>query len=100
MAVSTKKLKEQLMERIDKKDLVQVEKVERYIKLVESFRRMNKIIEKEGESVTTINGSQQFTKAHPLIRERNNINAQLLNLEKSFGFENDNEIRRSVADLI
>ena len=34
----------------------------------------------------TDNGPQKFTKAHPLIGERNKINASLLNIEKSFGF--------------
>jgi phage terminase small subunit len=102
MAVSVTKLEKQLMERIDTDDYVQVEKVERYINLVKSFRRINKIIEDEGESVTTENGSQKFTKAHPLIGERNKVNASLLNIEKSFGFEpdNDDDKKRSTDDLI
>jgi hypothetical protein len=86
VSVSITKLKKQLMERIDVDDLVQVEKVERYINLVESFRKINIIIEKEGESITTENGAQRFTKAHPLIGERNKVNASLLSIEKSFGF--------------
>jgi phage terminase small subunit len=86
VSVAIVKLKKQLMERIDKDDLVQVEKVERYINLVESFRKINTVIEREGESITTENGSQRFTKAHPLIGERNKINASLLSIEKSFGF--------------
>jgi P27 family predicted phage terminase small subunit len=100
MAVSVKNLQKQLMDKIDVDDLVQVEKVERYISLVESYRRINKIIEKEGESVTTENGSQRFTKAHPLIGERNKVNASLLSIEKSFGFETDDqeEPKRSSAD--
>jgi phage terminase small subunit len=102
MVVSVTKLRKQLMERIDTEDLIQVEKVERYINLVESFRRINKIIEDEGESVVTENGSQRFTKAHPLIGERNKVNASLLNIEKSFGFEPDEpeDNKRSVNDLI
>jgi len=90
VAVSANKLKKQLMARIDEEDLVQVEKVERYINLVKSFREINKTIEKEGESVVTENGSQKFTKAHPLIGERNKVNASLLNIERSFGFEPEN----------
>lgn len=88
MAVAITKLKDQLMDRIDTSDLVQVEKVERYIDLVKSFRRVSKTINKEGESITVQNGSQSFVKAHPLIGERNKINASLLNIEKSFGFGN------------
>ena len=104
MPVSITRLKEQLMSRIDEDDFVQVEKVERYIDLVKSFRKVNKIITKEGESITTENASQRFTKAHPLIGERNKINASLLSIEKSFGFEppedpEDNK-KRSSNDLI
>jgi hypothetical protein len=65
MAVKITELKEQLMNKINLDDLIQVEKVERYIDLVKSFRRVYKIIIKEGESVTTKNGSQSFTKAPP-----------------------------------
>lgn len=83
-------------------DLIQVEKVERYINMVESFRKVNQIIEDEGESVVTENGAQRFTKAHPLIGERNKINASLLNIEKSFGFEpeSEGEKPRSAKDLL
>ncbi|WP_340455159.1 P27 family phage terminase small subunit [Peribacillus butanolivorans] len=100
MAVKITELKEQLMNKINLDDLIQVEKVERYIDLVKSFRRVNKIINKEGESVTTKNGSQSFTKGHPLIGERNKINASLLSIEKSFGFEGEKEIKHSASDLI
>lgn len=85
--VKITKLQEVLMNRIDTEDLVQIEKVERYINMVKSFRRMNTTIRKEGESVSVENGAQKYTKAHPLIAERNKVNAQLLNIEKSFGFE-------------
>lgn len=75
------------MDRINTDDLVEVEKVERYIELVKSFRKINRTISKEGESVVTINGSQRFTKAHPLIGERNKINSQMIALEKSIDFK-------------
>jgi len=101
MAVSIPKLKNQLMERIDTDDLMQVEKVERYIQHVESYRRMDKTIKKEGESTLTVNASQKFIKAHPLLTERNKANASLLSIEKSFGFTPDVEEKaRSADDLI
>ncbi|MEK4305860.1 P27 family phage terminase small subunit [Oceanobacillus sp. FSL K6-0251] len=102
MAVSIPKLKKQLMERIDVDDLMQVEKVERYIQHVESYRRMDATIKKEGESVITVNASQTFVKAHPLLTERNKANAALLSIEKSFGFapEIEEEPTRSADDLI
>lgn len=93
------------MERIDTNDLVQVEKVERYIDLVKSFRRINKTIEKEGESVVTENGSQRFTKAHPLISERNKINAQLIALGKDIEYKiipnsDNNDVDYNASDLL
>lgn len=98
--VSIRQLKIQLMEMIDTEDLVQLEKVERYIDLVKSFRKINKIVAKEGESITTRNGEQSFTKAHPLINERNKINASLLSIEKSFDFKDDNKNKSTISDLI
>ncbi|KFN03845.1 terminase [Bacillus clarus] len=86
MAVSIVKLKEQLMNSIDIEDLVEVEKVERYIDLVKAFRKINKTINKEGESVTVKNGSQVFVKAHPLISERNKINSSLIALGRDIKF--------------
>lgn len=106
MAVSITQLKKQLMERIETDDLVMVEKVERYIDLVKSFRKISKTISKEGESVTTVNGSQKFTKAHPLIGERNKINAQIIALGKDLGLDNrpknttDNQGGYSASDLV
>src|SRR5690625_263529 len=99
MAISITKLKDQLMDRIDTDDFVQVEKVERYIQLVQTFRKLNTIIRKEGESVTTENGSQRFVKAHPLIAERNKINSSLLSIEKSFGFKPSEGKGYSASDL-
>ncbi|WP_356948180.1 P27 family phage terminase small subunit [Fictibacillus fluitans] len=106
MAVNITQLKQQLMDRIDTTDFVQVEKVERYIELVKAFRKINKVINKEGSYVETINGSQKFTKANPLIGERNKISASLLNLEKSFGWNKNKDEekpktkKRDVSDLI
>lgn len=100
MPVALKNLREQLMDRIDSDDLVQVEKVERYMHLVQSFRKVNTAIKKEGESILVENGSQRFTKAHPLIAERNKINASLLSIEKSFGFAPDEKPRFTDDDLL
>jgi hypothetical protein len=106
LAVSITNLKKQLMEWIDTTDLIEVEKVERYIDLVKSFRKISKTINQDGESVTTENGSQKFTKAHPLISERNKINAQLIALGKDIQFVNktknttENQGGYSASDLV
>ncbi|PHG46031.1 P27 family phage terminase small subunit [Bacillus wiedmannii] len=92
MAVSIVRLKEQLMNSIDTTDLVEVEKVERYIDLVKAFRKINKTITKEGESVTIQNGTQVFVKAHPLISERNKINSSLIALGRDIKFVVKNTI--------
>ncbi|HDR5353976.1 TPA: P27 family phage terminase small subunit [Bacillus thuringiensis] len=92
MAVSIIRLKEQLMNSIDTTDLVEVEKVERYIDLVKAFRKINKTITKEGESVTIKNGTQVFVKAHPLISERNKINSSLIALGRDIKFVVKNTI--------
>ncbi len=75
------------MNLIDTDNLTEVDKVERYIDLVQSFRKISKTISDEGETVTTINASQSFTKAHPLITERSKVNASLIALEKAFQFK-------------
>ena len=87
MSVLIEELQQQLMNKIDKQNLVEVEKVERYISLVNSFNRISTTIEEEGETLITENGSQRFTKAHPLIGERNKINTALLSIERSFEFD-------------
>jgi hypothetical protein len=101
MAVKITDLKDQLMKKIDANDLSQVEKVERYIDLVKQFRKIHAIILKEGETVVTINGAQQFIKAHPLLGERNKINSALMNMEKTFKTEDEpKETGPSAQDLI
>src|SRR5699024_161578 len=96
------KLRGQLMEKIDQDKLMEVEKVNRYTENIESYRRMEKIIKKEGASVTTINVTQEFVKAHPLLNEKNKVNASIINIEKSFNFTNTDEekIQRTKNDLI
>ena len=89
------------MKKINVEDVSQVEKVERYIDLVKSFRKINSIISKEGETVVTENGAQRFTKAHPLLAERNKINTSLISMEKSFDFDDSKkDSGPTVEDLI
>lgn len=84
--VGIDKIKDFLMSKIDTSNPVEVEKVGRYLKHVEIFRRMERTIKKEGVSVTTKNGSQRFVKSHPLLNEMNRINSSLLSIEKSLNF--------------
>lgn len=101
MAVKITDLKDQLMKKINADDVSQVEKVERYIDLVKSFRKIHAIILKEGETVVTENGAQRFIKAHPLLGERNKINTSLTNMEKSFNFDEEpKEVAPTSRELI
>jgi hypothetical protein len=88
-SVSITQLKNQLLERVDLEDLVQLEKVERYIELVKTFREMSKSIKKDGDPAAV-------TK---VISERNKINASLLSIEKSFEFK-DGDSKDGLSDLI
>lgn len=87
------------MSKIDNTDPVEVEKVGRYIKHIEMFRRMERTVKKEGVSVTTENGSQKFIKSHPLLNDMNRVNSSLLSIEKSFNFIDDDD-DHSADDLI
>lgn len=86
MVINVSKLQKQLMSRIDTDDLVEVEKVERYISLVKLNRQLDKEIKNEGATVITENGSQRFVKSHPAVNDKMKVNAQLLAIEKSFNF--------------
>lgn len=87
MGVDIKKLKKQLLSKIDQSDLVQVEKVERYINLVKLNDQLDESIKVEGITVVTINGSQRFLKSNPALAEKAKINTALLHIEKSFNFD-------------
>ncbi len=94
------------MSRIDTDDLVEVEKVERYISLVKLNKQLDKDIKREGATVVTENGSQRFVKSHPAVTDKMKVNAQLLAIEKSFNFISEGthppskEEKYSEADLI
>ncbi|WP_243721427.1 P27 family phage terminase small subunit [Macrococcus bovicus] len=83
MTVAISRLREQLEEHIDIDDYQQVEKVERYIELVKMFRKIKAQVNKDGPVVKTVNGSQTFTKSHPLLADMTRINTSLLAIEKT-----------------
>ena len=86
MTKKVKALEKQLLSRIDTDDLMQVEKVERYINLVRVFNQLDEDIKEHGTTVVTQNGSQTFTKINPAVGEKVKISGALLNIEKTFGF--------------
>lgn len=88
------------MANIDKTNPVEVEKVGRYLKHIQMYRRMDRTVKKEGVSVLIKNGRQEFIKAHPLLGEMNKVNAAIINIERSFNFIDDDNKQFSAEDLI
>lgn len=97
MAIKTSEIKKELMGRINKDSAMEVEKVQRYCDFVDVLRELQKKLKEQGVISVTKNGSQEFTKAHPALNEINKINSQLLNIEKSFGFNDDSSITDRVS---
>lgn len=85
--VGVEHIRDYLMSRIDKTNPVETEKVGRYLKHIEMYRRMERTVKEEGVSVTTENASQSFLKAHPLLNEMNKINSSIMNIEKTFNLK-------------
>lgn len=90
------------MSKIDITSPVEVEKVGRYLKHIEMYRRMERTIKKEGVSVTIKNSSQTFVKSHPLLNEMNKVNSSIMNIERTFKFidDDDGKPKYSANDLI
>lgn len=96
-----KVIKDYLLKKIEKDNPVQLEKVTRYLNLLNIFYMLDDNIKEHGTMVETVNASQTFLKANPAVAEKNKINGSLLAIEKSFGF-NKEEIEeiKSPRDLL
>lgn len=69
MKVSLKTLKESMLKDVDETDLFTIEKIDRYITLIQKYRQLITAINKEGITITVNNASQKFTKTHPGISD-------------------------------
>ena len=99
--VGIEHIKVYLMSRIDTTNPVEVEKVGRYLKHIEMYRRMERTVKKEGVSVKIENGSQSFVKSHPLLNEMNKVNSSIMNIERTFNFiDNKGPPKVTAKDLI
>lgn len=85
-AVKITDLEKQLLNRIDSHDLIEVDKVKRYIAIVKQIRRLQAAINKDGVMTTTVNASQEFIKTNPAINELNKLTKTLISLENSIKF--------------
>jgi len=81
-----KALHKQMLERIDQDDLLEVKKVERYIRLLELDVEYDERLKEEKIVVVTENGQQRFLKSHPLLNEKMKLNNQLIALERTINF--------------
>lgn len=81
------KVKKELLKRIDSNDSIQLEKVDRYINLLDIYYKLDEAIEEFGTMITTVNGSQRFTKPNPAIAEKNKINSSLIALGRDLGLD-------------
>lgn len=84
-------IRDYLMSKIDTSNPVEVEKVGRYLKHIEMYRRMDRTVKKEGVSTTVINGAQEYIKSHPLLSEMNRVNSSIMNIERTFNFIGEND---------
>lgn len=102
--VGIDKIKDYLLSRIDTESPVEVEKVGRYLRHIEIYRRMERKVKKEGVSTTVKNASQSFVKSHPLLNEMNKVNSSIMNIERTFNFidegSNESPKKFSASDLI
>ena len=97
MLYTKKKLRDELLSRIDSNSQKELEKVERYLNLVNIYYSLDESIKEQGSMVITENGAQRFLKPNPAISEKNKISTSLLALEKSFVFV-DNDPVKEVPD--
>jgi len=98
--MSVEKIKAQLLSRINTNDLMEVKKVNRYCELLELDIKCQEAIQEEGVSIVIENGSQRFVKSHPSINDRLKLNAQLIALEKSIIFKEEEKEATNGGGLI
>ena len=79
-----RKIRRELMQRIDRKSAVEKEKVDRYISLLDVFYQLDEMITPDNVMVEVKNGNQTYWKSNPAIAEKNRINSALIALEKDF----------------
>ncbi len=100
MKYNIKKLEKELTTKVDTESQKEIEKINRYINLLEIFYELDESIKEDGSMVITENGSQRFLKPNPAIAEKTKINTQLLAIERSFIFIDDNDRPDDGSDLV
>ncbi|MGX0037010.1 terminase small subunit-like protein [Staphylococcus auricularis] len=93
-------LRNYLESQLDMDNQVNVEKVDRYIQLVEVFRELRKAIDEHGYIVKTENASQTFLKPNPALSELNKVSNSINALEKSFKLDQPENDKPKKRDLL
>lgn len=75
--VTPKKLRDYILEHVDKSNPVHVEIAERYAEIYSQMRKAERQVNREGLTLTTTNGSQEFTKINPAQEIWDTKNKQL-----------------------
>lgn len=78
------KLELELSMLIDKNSASDMEIMRRYLSLVDTYKKLDKSIEKNGVMISVKNGSQKFLKANPAVSEKVKVNAALIKLGEFF----------------
>lgn len=78
------KLELELSKLIDKNSASDVEIMRRYLSLVDTYKKLDKSIEKNGVMISVKNGKQKFLKANPAVSEKVKVNAALIKLGEFF----------------
>lgn len=84
-----KRLSRYMLDRVDKNNFIEVEKVHRYIRIIEYLSDLELDIDVYGLTTITVNGSQEFKKANPSIDIWIKLNKELAKLEESINFKDD-----------
>lgn len=96
------KLSQYMLDRIDNTNLVEVDKVERYLQIIKYLRDLELDIKERGLTTITKNGAQEFAKANPSIEVWIKLNKELDKLEDSINFiaKNESENKGSIVNNV
>jgi len=90
LTVNQRELKKFLLEKINQPDnILEIEKVNRYMQFVELIAKLKQDIKKQGVTIVVENGSQSYIKTHPAIAEISKLNTSMLAIERTWNFKVD-----------
>lgn len=82
-AIPISKLEKFMMSQIDETNLVDVNKVYRYLQLTKNYRKLQTLVNKGGVADVVENKHQKYAKPHFALEEMRKIEKELQTIEKS-----------------